>query len=115
MKPVNDSKCFKNLRIKDLSNQIFYECDLSHCDLRGANLTNSVFSKSDLSHCRLFNAKISLNCKTFENVKLDKITVKMFLYLITLSDIDDKLKHDIISIIDERTYNKLKDYFDTTE
>lgn len=115
MKPVNDTKSFRNLRIKDLSDQIFYACDLSHCDLRGADLTNSIFSNSDLSHCKLFNAKISLNCKTFENVKLDNMTVYMFLYLITLSNITDSIKCDIIKLIGEHNYNRLKDFFDTTE
>lgn len=112
---VNDTKSFTRAKFKDLSNQIFYECDFSHCDLRGADLTGSVFAKSNLSHCRLFNAKISLNCKTFENVKLDNMTVKMFLYLITLSDIPDKTKNGIIDLIGHDNFIRLKLFFDATE
>lgn len=114
-KQVNDTKCYRNLKIRDLSGQIFYECDFSHCDLKGADLTNSVFCKSNFSHCKLFNAKISLNCKTFENVKLDDMTVRMFLYLITLADIQEDLRCGIISIIGEDVYLKLKNFFEITE
>lgn len=112
---VNANKSYRGGKHKYLSDQIFYECDLSHCDLRGADLTGSVFAKSDLSHSRLFGADISLHCKTFTNVKLDDMSVKMFLYLITLSDISDKIKHGIIDVIGYDTYEKLKTYFDKTE
>lgn len=120
---MNTNKVYENkdlkdqhLENKDMSSSIFHRCDGRYMDLRGKDLTDSTFPETDMSHCKWLGAKITLNCHTFERMKIDLMTAHMYMYLLTLTDMPEVLKNKIINdIMGQTLYNKLKEFFDKTE
>ena len=60
--------------------------DLSSLDLRGADFTQSALFGTDLRGSQLHGCAISIDCATFEGVKLDDRQVAMFLLLLAQAD-----------------------------
>jgi hypothetical protein len=70
-----------------LSNRSLAGKNLSGRDLRGTDLSARVLFGTDLRGCQLKGVKVSVDCRTFDGVKLDDIQVAMLLKLFAQADI----------------------------
>lgn len=68
------------------SNTQYAGSDLSNQDLRGKDFTHCVMFQTDLRGSSLHGASITLDCATFDGVKLDTRQVAMLLALIAQAE-----------------------------
>ncbi len=97
----------KQFSNQDHSNSLFYNCDCRRVNLHGTDLRNCAFPNSDFSYARIMGAHITLDCLTFQDVKLDKYSVFLFLDLITLADIDPEVRSNIVNVIGKSSYERM--------
>lgn len=64
--------------------------DLTNLDFRYKDLSARVLFNTNLKGSRLYGAKISLQCSTFDAVKLDDEQVSELLLMFALADIDSR-------------------------
>jgi hypothetical protein len=83
------SRCFDYVQNEDYSGKDLQESDFFSSTLDGVNFTNSDLRRSDFRNTTFKNVAITLGCRTFDEIKLDRITVLMLLKLITTANISN--------------------------
>lgn len=81
------SRCFDYVQDADYSGKDLQESDFFSSTLDGVNFVGSDLRRSDFRKATFKNVAITLGCRTFEEIKLDRLTVLMLLKLITMADI----------------------------
>ena len=106
---------FDGLDLKgiDFSGSNLYGSSFQGCNLEAANLTGAVLAKADLSGAQLFGAALSLDCRSFEQVKFDDRQVAAFVWLLASADIRPDIKHrlrDLLKMFDEETLEEIRQW-----
>jgi uncharacterized protein YjbI with pentapeptide repeats len=70
--------------------------DLRNKDLRYYDFRNKILFGVDLRDSRLYGSSITLECQTFDGVKLDNRQVAMLLMMLAQADIDPNLKSELL-------------------
>jgi len=73
--------------------------DLRGQDCRSVDLTNKVLFQTDLRGARLRGAHFTLDCATFDGLKLDDRQVALFLLLLMKADIDPAWLPPLLEIV----------------
>ena len=76
--------------------------DLRHRDCRGTDFTDKVLFQTDLRGARLRGAHFTLDCATFDGVKLDDRQVALFLLLLLKADIDPAWSEPLLAAVRQR-------------
>lgn len=75
--------------------------DLRGDDLRGADLTDKVLFGADARGAKFYDAKVSLNCATFDGLRLDDEQFALLALLIARADVDGRWKAGIQALVSE--------------
>lgn len=73
---------YQDLARKDLKNIDFRNQTFAHSNLSGCELPENMAS-ADLFGCLLKGARISLQCSTFDKLKLDQRNFKLLLFMLS--------------------------------
>jgi len=76
--------------------------DLRDRDCRGVDLTDKVLFQTDLRGARLRGAHFTLDCATFDGLKLDDRQVALFLLLLMKADIDPAWQPTLLDAVRQR-------------
>lgn len=76
--------------------------DLRGTDCRTMDLTQKVLFQTDLRGARLRGAHFTLDCATFDGLKLDDRQVALFLLLLMKADIDPAWPPAVLEIVRQR-------------
>ena len=68
-----------DFREKDFSNEELQDVGFINCNMEGSDFRNAIFA----------NVHLTMNCKTFEKVKLDLFNFKLFIFLMAKLDVED--------------------------
>lgn len=71
-----------------MSDTEYAGADFSHQDLRNRNFAGKVLFGTDLRHAKLKGLRISLECATFDGVKLDDLQMATLLMMVSLADVN---------------------------
>lgn len=82
-----------------MSKTDYVDRDLSGADLRHADLTDQVFYRSILHGAQLYDARISLNCATFDGARIDADQVALFLRLLLMTDMPGPWRDELWSLL----------------
>lgn len=103
------SKNFSRKRLvnSDLSNQDFIECDFRYSDLTGADISHANLFGSDFSGAKLIDVTLTINCRTFKNVKFDTNQIDQMIYLLSIANIDPKMANSLKELVGHVRWNRL--------
>jgi uncharacterized protein YjbI with pentapeptide repeats len=76
--------------------------DLRGTDCRDRDLTDKVLFQTDLRGARLRGAHFTLDCATFDGLKLDDRQVALFLLLLLKADIDPAWQPALLAVVRQR-------------
>lgn len=76
--------------------------DLRGVDCRALDFTNKVLFQTDLRGARLRGAHFTLDCATFDGLKLDDRQVALFLLLLMKADIDPAWPPTLLEVVRQR-------------
>jgi uncharacterized protein YjbI with pentapeptide repeats len=119
----------RTLRNADLKGSECLECNFDGCDLtaaklmgaqlyrstfRGAtlnrtNFTDAVLAEVDFTGADLRNITLTMNPQTFEGVRLPKKWLNSFLFLLTLANLPEDVRGQLVEIIGPAEYKALCD------
>ena len=80
--------------------------DLRDADLRHKNLAGKVLFGTDLRGAQLTGLRISLECATFDGVKLDDTQVAMLLLMVSLADVNPEWVDGLRGLVKHVTGDK---------
>ena len=76
--------------------------DLRGVDCRTTDFTNKVLFQTDLRGARLRGAHFTLDCATFDGLKLDDRQVALFLLLLMKAEIDPAWRPSLLEVVRQR-------------
>lgn len=76
--------------------------DLRDRDCRGVDLTSKVLFQTDLRGARLRGAHFTLDCATFDGLKLDDHQMALFLLLLMKADVDPAWAPALLEVLRQR-------------
>lgn len=70
--------------------------DLRGQDLRRFDFRDKILFRADLREANLHGASITIDCQTFDGVKLDNYQVATLVMMLAQADIDPRVQHELL-------------------